>query len=99
MFKLREWTRRMWETLHRSRRDREMEEELRSHLEFAAEEMQRRSGATEDAARAARLQFGGVTQAMEATKEASRGWTILHGMSVMRRGHSGAVRSLPRSQC
>ena len=52
MAMLREWMRRLWGTFRRNPRDREMEEELRSHLELAAENMRQCSSA-EDALRAA----------------------------------------------
>src|SRR5215472_15139711 len=56
-FMLREGLHRLLGSLGRNARECEMEEELRRHLEFAAE----RSGSE----RAARLEYGGVTQAME----------------------------------
>ena len=70
---LREWVMRLWGTLRRSARDREIEEELRAHLELAAEQMESR-GATpansQDAARrAARLRYGGVAQAAESMRD------------------------------
>ena len=39
MTRLREWLLRFWGTLRRSAGDREIEEELRAHLELAAEQM------------------------------------------------------------
>src|SRR5215510_4235934 len=68
MATLREWMRRLWGTLRRNRREGEMEEELRSHLELAADEMRKR-GSKEDALRVAQLQVGGVAQAMEAMRD------------------------------
>ena len=38
MATLREWVSRLWGTLHPSRDDRELEQELRLHLEMAAED-------------------------------------------------------------
>jgi predicted permease len=46
-----------------------MEEELQLHLELAAEDMRRRGNTPDDAARAARLQFGALAQAMEAMRD------------------------------
>jgi predicted permease len=48
--------------------DREREEELRSHLEFAAEENRRRGMNDEEARRKAMRDFGGVTQVRETVR-------------------------------
>ncbi len=69
MAALREWTCRLRGTLRRNRADRDLEEELRLHLELAAEDARRRGDSPERAARAARLQAGGVPQAMEALRD------------------------------
>jgi hypothetical protein len=69
-----------------------MEEELRQHLEFAVQDMQSRGTAPEDARRAARLEFGGVTQALELLRD-QRGlqWIddlvgdIRYGLRMLRR--------------
>jgi predicted permease len=45
-----------------------MEEELRGHLELAAEDMKLRGSAPDDARRAARIAYGGETQAMESVR-------------------------------
>jgi putative ABC transport system permease protein len=66
---LREWAHRLLETLHPRRRDRELEEELRLHLELATDDAQRRGHTLEDAARAARIRAGGVSQAMDALRD------------------------------
>ncbi|MBV8844831.1 MAG: ABC transporter permease [Bryobacterales bacterium] len=58
---LREWLHRLWGSLRRNARERDMEEELRRHLEFAAEH--------EGSERAARVAYGGVTQAMESIRD------------------------------
>src|SRR5262249_34619464 len=92
MATLREWMRRLWGTLRRNRREVEMEEELRSHLELAADEMRRR-GAKEDAIRMARLQVGGVAQAMEAMRD-QRGLPWLEDLT---RDLRHALRSLRRA--
>jgi hypothetical protein len=59
MATLREWIHRPWGTFRRSDRDRDLEEELKIHLELAAEDMRRRSRSSEDAERMARLRAGG----------------------------------------
>ena len=66
---LREWVHRVLGTLDPRRRDRELEEELRSHLELATDDAQRRGHTPEDAARAARIRAGGVSQAMDALRD------------------------------
>ena len=65
----REWASRLWGTFRKSRADRDLEEELRLHLELAAEDAHRRGEAPEQAARAARIRAGGTVQAMEALRD------------------------------
>src|SRR5688572_28483628 len=92
MARIREWLSRLWGTVGGNRRNAEMAEELELHLELATEDMQRRMGATGDAARAARLRAGSVSQAMEARRD-QRGlpWLadltqdVRHGLRRMRR--------------
>jgi predicted permease len=69
MASLREWIRRFLGTLRANRDDRDLEEELRLHLELAAEDALRRGHTTEPAPRAARIHAGGVAQAMEALRD------------------------------
>lgn len=92
MASLREWIYRFWGTLRPSRRhDRELEQELRLHLELAAEDAQRRMDPA-NAARAAVIRAGGITQAMEALRD-QRGLPLLddlardvrHGFRFLRR--------------
>jgi putative ABC transport system permease protein len=92
MATLREWMRRLWGTLRRNPRDHELEEELRSHLQLATDEMLRRGGSIEDALREARLQVGSVAQAMEALRDQrSLAWLddlardLRHGLRSLRR--------------
>ena len=65
----REWICRLWGTLRRVRSDADLQEELRVHMELAAEEAQRRGQPPGDAARAARLHAGGAPQAMDALRD------------------------------
>ena len=91
MATLREWIRRLWGMIRRSPHDRELEEELRTHLEFAAEDLQ--TAAPEDPSRAARLRFGGVSQAMEAMRD-QRG---LPWLDALARDIRCGIRSLLRT--
>ena len=93
MTTLREWVRRFWGTLRRNSRDREMEEELRSHVELASEDMLRRGLSSEDALRAARARIGGTAQAMEAM----RGQRGLPWLDDLARDVSHGVRALRRT--
>jgi predicted permease len=93
MAALREWLLRLWGTLRRNPCDREMEEELRSHLEIAADEIRQRGGSPEDALREARLRFGGSAQAMEAMRD-RRGFPWLDDLA---RDARYALRALRRN--
>src|SRR5260370_1371630 len=55
--------------MRRSRTDRDLEDELRLHLELAAETARRRGESTGVAVRSAGLHAGGVQQAMEAMRD------------------------------
>jgi predicted permease len=89
---LREWVLRFWGTLTGRRRDRELEEELRLHLELAAEEAQRRGLSPDAAARATAIASGGHVHAIEALRD-QRGvaWLddltrdVRHGIRALRR--------------
>jgi predicted permease len=78
MATLREWVMRLWGTLRRNARDREIEEELRAHLELAAEQMESRGA--QDARRAARLDYGSVAQATESMRD-QRGFPWLANLA------------------
>ena len=69
MSTLRESVIRLWETLRRTRTDRDLEEELRLHLELAGEDARRRSGPPDPHLRAATIRAVGVAQAMEALRD------------------------------
>jgi predicted permease len=59
----------------RRKLERELEEEIRSHLDMQIEDNLRQGMSPEDARRAARLRFGGVEQVKEAYRDKSRlGW-------------------------
>lgn len=93
MATLREWLCRLWGTFRRNSRDREMEEELQSHLRLAGEDFVRRDGSTEDALREARLRTGSVTLAMETMRD-QRG---LPWLDDLRRDVSHGLRTLRRA--
>ncbi len=96
MATMREWMMRLWGTIRRNPRDRDLEEEIRLHLELAAEDARKRSGSSigsfEDAERMVRMQAGGVTQTMDALRD-QRGlpWLedlardVRHGLRSLRR--------------
>jgi predicted permease len=66
---LRAWLRRFWGTFRKSPRDADMEEELMLHVAVIEEDLLRRGIAPERAARDARVQAGGVAQAMERRRD------------------------------
>ena len=66
---LREWVARVRGTIVGNRRDAELEEELRLHVELATEDERRRAASPEQAGRVARLKAGGVAQTMEALRD------------------------------
>jgi predicted permease len=57
----------------RERIDAEMDDELRSHIEHRADDLERNGMARREAARRARLEFGGVAKFAEQSKEAAGG--------------------------
>ncbi|MBY0496831.1 MAG: ABC transporter permease [Cyanobacteria bacterium] len=89
---LREWIHRLRGTLLPRRRDADLEEELRLHIEMAAEDAALRGLNSTDSARAARLKAGGTLQAMDALRD-QRGVPWLddltrdahHGIRMLRR--------------
>jgi transcriptional regulator len=66
---LREWTRRVWGALSGRRTDRDIERELAGHIALAEDELRRRGHAPREAARLARVNAGGLTQAVEAIRD------------------------------
>src|SRR3954451_23468469 len=89
---LREWIHRLRGTLLPGRRDADLEEELRLHMEMTAEDARRRGLDPDDASRAARIEAGGSSQAMDALRD-QRGlpWLddlardVSHGLRTLRR--------------
>ena len=81
---LREWLYRLWGSISPNRKEREIEEELRQHLEFAAGHL----GSERDA----RMEQGGIAQAMESMRD-QRGlpWMdnlicdVRYGLRVLRK--------------
>ena len=75
MTRLRIFFHRLLGLFQRRKLERELEEEIRSHLEMQMEDNLRQGMSVEEARRAARLRFGGVEQVKEAYREKSRlGW-------------------------
>src|SRR5918994_4118182 len=89
---IREWVHRVFGMLSRRRRDEELQQELRSHLELAADEAQRRGKTAQEAVRAAGIRAGGVAQTMDSLRD-QRGlpWLddmtrdVRHGLRSLRR--------------
>jgi len=90
---LREWVQRLWGTLWWHPPDRDLEQELRLHLELAEQDARRGSDAPDAAARAARLQAGGMAQAMDALRD-QRG---LPWLDVLARDVRFGLRTLRRN--
>ena len=89
---LREWLQRFKGTLQQTRPDSDLERELRSHMEFAEEDHRRRGLDPDAASRAARIEAGGASQAMDSLRD-QRGlpWLddlardVSHGLRALRR--------------
>ena len=90
---LREWVGRFLGTLRLGRQDRDLEAELRFHMEMAAEHARRHGASADEAGRAARLREGGLPQALEALRD-QRGWPLLSGVVQDARV---AIRSLRKT--
>ena len=89
---LRECWRRLWGALRRNRSDRDLERELRFHLEQAEEELRGIGHSPAEAERMARVRLGGLLQAMEALRD-QRGWPWLDDLrSDVKTGVRGLVR-------
>src|SRR5262245_58352905 len=95
MRSLREWTHRLVGMVLRRRRDADLEEELRVHLELAAEDAQRRGAPAPQAQRVARLRSGNALQALDALRDQrgiswieELGRDVRHGLRTLRRSPS-----------
>ena len=89
---LREWLHRLWGALRRNATDRELEGELRFHLEMTEKELRRKGHSPAEAARLARAHLGGLPQAMEALRD-QRGLPWLDDLRVdLRIGVRGLAR-------
>src|SRR5262245_15085165 len=66
---MREWIARLLSPIWPRRRDADLEEELRLHLELAAEDERRRNASVERPQRAAVIQHGSIAQSMEALRD------------------------------
>ncbi|MGH2490467.1 MAG: ABC transporter permease, partial [Candidatus Limnocylindria bacterium] len=94
MATLREWVIRLWGMLRPHRRDdADLEEELRLHLELAAEHERRDADSSENAWRAAVIKSGRIAQTMEALR-VQRG---LPWLDCMRRDLHDAWRATARN--
>jgi predicted permease len=90
---LREWMHRIGATLRPNRRDDDLAEELRLHMELAAEDAGRRGHDPGEAARIARMTAGGSPQAMDALRD-QRGMPWLEDAA---RDVSYGLRTLKRN--
>lgn len=77
---IREWTERVRTFFRKLKLDRELESDLQSHIELAAEENVKRGMDPEEARRQALVRFGGVEQAKERHREA-RGLPFLDSIA------------------
>ena len=91
--RVRAWSLRLAGTFGAGRRDREIAEELSTHLEMLADEHRRDSGSDQEARRAAAARFGSVAAAVDACRD-RRG--VPH-LEQWLRDLAFAVRSLRRA--
>src|SRR4051794_24202353 len=66
---IREWVDRLLGAMRIRRRDDDLQEELRLHLDLLAEDVARGGQEHDDAIRRARLQAGNIAQAMDAVRD------------------------------
>ena len=65
---LREWSQRLWGALHFGRRDADLEEEIRLHIELA-QEAARRRGVEDGSVRELRIKLGNEAQALDLLRD------------------------------
>src|SRR5207248_5445632 len=68
---------------HRSQMNAEIEDELRSHIQHRADDLERSGLPRAEAERRARIEFGGIEQTKEACREAAGGTSV---ESILRNG-------------
>jgi macrolide transport system ATP-binding/permease protein len=85
-------------TLRRSRMEREMDAEMRFHMEAYAEDLVRGGAQREEAMRRARLEFGGIERYKEEGREA-RGVRLLEDLVVDLRYGARTLRKNPGFTC
>jgi predicted permease len=102
---------RLWALVRVRQADRDLDDEIASHLAEAAEDYQRQGLSAEEARRAAQRSFGGVTQTKEAYREIrSNVWLedlgrdVRHGVRALRKspaftGTSTATLALAIGAC
>ncbi|HEY7186507.1 MAG TPA: hypothetical protein VH436_08165, partial [Vicinamibacterales bacterium] len=93
--RIREYLERLRGTLGLGRRDSDLEDELRAHLELAADDARRHATEEVQAMRAARMRAGGMAQAMDVVREQRGVWwldqlgrDLRHGTRALRRSPS-----------
>ena len=94
MRSFREWVARLVGTVTGHRTDRDLEEELRAHLELAADDARRRGESAEQAVREARIRYGGLAQGMDAYRD-RRGLPWLEDLVYDTRHAVRALRRAP----
>ena len=101
MTRLRILRSRLWALVRTRQLDREIDDEIASHLAEATEDYVRQGLSPEEASRAARRSFGGVTQATEVHRQLrSFMWLedlrrdVRHGTRTLRRGASFSIAAV-----